>query len=304
MTARALSSEQEAQVVDEYLAGESSNVLAPKYGVSGGTICHILKRYGHKMRPSGSRWTGTDEQVAQVVALYQSGQSVETIALHMGTHQSVVSQTLRAQGVTLRHGMGRRIIQTDQYEGITDRYLDGETMSSIAKSFKVAVPTIANILDRQKVKRRMGGSIPFWTTERQEAACRLYLAGSTFVAIGKLWSVSPDSVRDYCRRAGIVSRGPRLSGDRHPGWKGGRHINKNGYVLVSDDERPYILEHRKVMAEHIGRPLKRSESVHHIDGDKQNNNISNLQLCFGKHGKGVALRCGACGSQNIISNPL
>lgn len=36
--------------------------------------------------------------------------------------------------------------------------------------------------------------------------------------------------------------------------------------------------HRIIIEENIGRKLKRNEVVHHIDGDKQNNNISNLEL--------------------------
>ena len=37
-------------------------------------------------------------------------------------------------------------------------------------------------------------------------------------------------------------------------------------------------EHRFIMEQLIGRKLKRTEVVHHIDGDKSNNNINNLQL--------------------------
>lgn len=36
--------------------------------------------------------------------------------------------------------------------------------------------------------------------------------------------------------------------------------------------------HRVVMEEHLGRPLSSLEVVHHIDGDKWNNDISNLQV--------------------------
>ena len=32
------------------------------------------------------------------------------------------------------------------------------------------------------------------------------------------------------------------------------------------------------MEQAIGRPLTRRETVHHIDGDKLNNDVSNLQL--------------------------
>lgn len=78
--------------------------------------------------------------------------------------------------------------------------------------------------------------------------------------------------------------GPR-SGEGHPSWKGGRTINKDGYVEIYSPEHPYrrkhtpyVLEHRLVMEDHIGRYLKREEVVHHRDNDKQNNDISNLEL--------------------------
>lgn len=39
-----------------------------------------------------------------------------------------------------------------------------------------------------------------------------------------------------------------------------------------------VREHILVMTEHIGRPIKKGEVVHHIDGIKSNNSIDNLQL--------------------------
>jgi hypothetical protein len=40
-----------------------------------------------------------------------------------------------------------------------------------------------------------------------------------------------------------------------------------------------IREHIYLMQEKIGRQLEKDEVVHHIDGDKLNNDISNLDLC-------------------------
>jgi len=40
----------------------------------------------------------------------------------------------------------------------------------------------------------------------------------------------------------------------------------------------YVLEHRYVMEQHIGRPLRSGEHVHHLDHDRTNNAIDNLLI--------------------------
>lgn len=37
-------------------------------------------------------------------------------------------------------------------------------------------------------------------------------------------------------------------------------------------------EHQIIMEEHIGRKLRKGEVVHHVDGNKRNNNLKNLIL--------------------------
>lgn len=40
----------------------------------------------------------------------------------------------------------------------------------------------------------------------------------------------------------------------------------------------YVAEHRLLMAQRLGRMLRPGEVVHHRDGNRQNNDLANLEL--------------------------
>lgn len=80
------------------------------------------------------------------------------------------------------------------------------------------------------------------------------------------------------------------TGSMNASFRGGRKIDRDGYVLVSaptghpyarmrkDRPNGVILEHRLIMEREIGRFLLPSETVDHIDGLRLHNAPSNLRL--------------------------
>lgn len=53
---------------------------------------------------------------------------------------------------------------------------------------------------------------------------------------------------------------------------------KDGYVRERTGTGEWVLQHRLVMAAHIGRELTDDENVHHVNGDRADNRLSNLEL--------------------------
>lgn len=76
----------------------------------------------------------------------------------------------------------------------------------------------------------------------------------------------------------------RLNGDPGPAGrlraKRGEtdYIDAHGYRVVSHPTGGAILEHRLVMEQVIGRPLRKGENVHHINGQRADNRPENLEI--------------------------
>lgn len=75
-----------------------------------------------------------------------------------------------------------------------------------------------------------------------------------------------------------------IRGSKNPNWKNGVHRHSHGYIHIYSpnhpfkDVRNYVPEHRLKMEKKIGRYLFKEEVVHHINGKKDDNRLSNLKL--------------------------
>jgi hypothetical protein len=108
----------------------------------------------------------------------------------------------------------------------------------------------------------------------------------------KIWNYHGSRWLRYARGHSKKGRTfPEQRGENNPCWKGGKQSHGDGYILRYNRTHPFrhknrnaILEHRLVMEEFLTKALGFHVIIspklltHHINGDKQDNRIENLEL--------------------------
>lgn len=252
---------------------------------------------------------------AEILRRWDAGEDGVAIAKAIGKGNSTVYRALRRLGVEPSKAKRRpktdwrRKHTAEQEREIVRRYEEGEPAAGIARAFNCSQATVRKVVLRNGGQvRPVGGRRRPIPQEMAEEMVRRYQQGASQEDIARALGTSQSKVSDVLRNeGGLAVQMRRLK-------NGGRSITPHGYVRVLTraddplasmrDSGGYVMEHRLVMARSIGRPLSKNETVHHINGDRKDNRLENLQLRNGKHGKGMAARCACCGSRDIVFDEL
>jgi transposase len=249
-----------------------------------------------------------------MLRLYEDGMTAPEIARRVGRGESSVYRVLHAAGLkpsTFERQRQRARVLTDEQEFELVRLnREGMWRTDLVRHFGVTLNTVLAVLQRrgEDPTARHGVRAQRDPGVISDIAAR-WQAGEAQASIAASHGISQWTVLKILRASGLnppIIRRPRV------GY--GVSVTSGGYRKVKlpadhpfasmRDNKGYALEHRIVMAQKLGRPLGRYETVHHIDGNKLNNSPENLQLRQGQHGKGMVMRCLDCGSSNVGCVPL
>lgn len=303
--------EQDIEIVRSYQAGASLQKIADSYGVSHVPVLAALKRQGVERRVNADyAWQDTPESRAEIIRRWHEDASVKNIARAVQTRDINVSRVLREAGIEARLGGQHHRFTKEQVEVLVREFSNGDSLATLAGRHGGNPITVRGALRRAGVETERKRP-KFWTPERVQWLIEQRRTGRTVTSIAEETGYSVAAISMRLRH---LSPSPGVHGAEHQSWRGGRTVNGQGYILVTPDPEDvavcppmangYVSEHRLVMAKALGRPLKRTETIHHIDGDHTNNDISNLQLRNGSHGSGVVLACRSCGSHDVVAIPI
>lgn len=177
---------------------------------------------------------------------------------------------------------GTKHLTTEQLEQIRELHLAGRNTQQTAERIGCTVHQVRHALKRLGCK-------PAWSRngvcyQRADEVRQWAKEGVSLSEIARRIGTTHHRVSQFLGRHGIERTPFRQVGENNPAWKGGRQIDKAGYVLVLRPDHPaanrhgYVREHRLVMEQMLGRPLEPTEVVHHKDNDPQNNDPANLEL--------------------------
>jgi len=153
-SASKLSPAESEELVRRYVAGESTTALTSAFDLCPTTVEAYVKRAGVSLRPAArsTRYGFTPEQIANMAARYQVGESVAQIARAFRCSWPTAAHHLRQFGIQVAAPRSKVDL-----EAAARMYRQGATSVEVAKAFGVARQTAERYLKRAGVELRPPG---------------------------------------------------------------------------------------------------------------------------------------------------
>lgn len=242
----------------------------------------------------------TPEMHHEAASLYEDGHSLNDIGYVLGVSHPLVKKMLLASGVAIRTA-GPRVLTPSQEREVRELWETGYTMKELAQAFSCSLEPIKRILRDGGVSRRDHRKARKLSSDKHSEVVATYRGDATVTrhALAQRYGTTWADVNDILRAAGITDDGRWIKrGPAHHNFRGRWKDGHNGYVhIYVTDDSPFasmrngqhVLEHRLVMAQHLGRPLHSRERVHHRNGIKDDNRVANLEIWQYSHPPGQRL---------------
>jgi len=218
--------------------------------------------------------------------MYRSGLTLREIGKMSGCSKQPVGNYLSSIGVDVKDS---RHVNMSTKMAWVKMYEDGLNMKKIGKMVGCSKTTVQKYLDSVGCKIRDRRICP--SIKKQWVG--LYLDGLCYKDISKKFNRGNGIVETHIKASGVKTRtisegilNAHKQGKANGGGKGWQ-VHKGGYIRITRGGDNFnMLQHRAVVEKHLGRKLSDKEIVHHIDENRKNNDIKNLQVMTrGEHVK-------------------
>jgi transcriptional regulator of aromatic amino acid metabolism len=95
---RFLNTQDVTDIAARYEAGETTEQVGTRYGISKSRVANILREQGITIRRQGLN----DERISEAATLYAAGRSLAWLGARYGISHTTVAAALRRQGMQLR----------------------------------------------------------------------------------------------------------------------------------------------------------------------------------------------------------